>query len=156
MTTFNETKQPIKGFKVTSFEGDDARSRMVDILHTTGVVAFQRGGLTLLSDDNIKELMRSLDERETAPVHGGRYVVAYVEDAPVIHLYTGDDLYMIESSLALDDSPIAELIAMINVQPTTAANIITFVFDFLYPMDFEYGFTYELPFALNMDRKSLL
>ena len=156
MTTLNETKQPIKGFKVTSFEGDDARSRMVDILHTAGVVAFQRGGLTLLSDDNIKELMRSLDERETAPVHGGRYVVAYVEGAPVIHLYTGDDLYMIESSLALDDSPIAELIAMINVQPATAANIIAFVFDFLYPLDFEYGFTYELPFALNMDRKSLL
>lgn len=156
MTTLNETKQPIKGFKVTTFEGDDARARMVDILYTTGVVAFQRGCLTLLSDENIKELMRSLDECETAPVHGGHYVVAYVEGAPVINLYTGDKLCMIESSLALDDSPIAELIAMINVQPSTAANIITFVFDFLYPMDFHYDFIYEVPFAQSMDRKSLL
>lgn len=149
--------QPIEGFKVKTFEGDDARRRFVSMLSESGIIAFLSVGDTLLSENGIKDLISALDKSVPPEIiRDGNYVVGYVEGTSAIGLYTGINLYSIENAFAENDAPITELISMINVQPTTAANIIAFVFDFLYPLDFEYGFTYELPFALNMDRKSLL
>lgn len=156
MNTRNETKQPIKGFKVTTFEGGNAREKMIDILTANGAQVTQRSIGTLLDSVTINELMLQLDARDIDDIRRGDFIVAYTEGNPSIYLYTGDHLYLIESDTVESDAQITELISMINVQPSAAIKVLTFVFDFLYPLDVQYDFEYELPFAQHIDRKALL
>lgn len=156
MNTRNETNQPIKGFNVATIEGGEAREKIIDILSTPGVHASLRKLGTLLSDAAVKELILQLDARDLDDICAGDYLVAYVEGHASIYLYTGYHLYTITTVSVSTGSLIDEIISMINTKPAATINVLTFVFDFLYPLDFECDFEYDLPFAQLIDRNALL